>query len=255
MNTILCIYLQDLRLLRRDPTPFAVLFVIPALALLLFTPALGATLREQGYPAASGIELALPGMAVMFDSLGAAFLGFAIFREHQWQSWERILASGVPLKWLLIGKILLPITLVFSQQLLLLALVIIFYNTPVPDSLLVYLINALAFSINIAALGLAIAAFARSLQQMNAVVHVISIVFAASSGAFIAISDMPTMLASFTQITPSYWFVKTQIRVLLEPQTLFHYLPAIGVLLVQSLLFLMIGLWRFRGEERKYNWA
>ena len=65
MHGLKTIIRNELLLLRRDPTPFAILFVMPALAMMLFTPALGAVLREQGYSDASGVELAMPGMAVI----------------------------------------------------------------------------------------------------------------------------------------------------------------------------------------------
>ena len=165
------------------------------------------------------------------------------------------MVSGVPLGLLLMGKILLPIMLVFSQQVLLLLLAVIFYDAAIPHSIAAYLSNAMAFAINIATLGLAVAAFVRSLPQMNAIIHVASIILAASSGAFIPLASASTSITLLAQLTPSYWLVSAQTQVLLEQQSWLGCLPALLVLLLQALLLLLIAMRRFNAGEKKYNWA
>ena len=162
LTALLTIVTQELRLLRRDPTPFIILFIMPVLSLVLFTPALGAIIREQGHTQATGIELALPAMTVMFGSLGAAFLGFSIFREHQWHSWPRLLVSPSPILAIVLGKMLVPILLVTGQQLILLLVAVSFYHSPIPP-LLHYSLNALAFALTVTTLGLLISAYCLSL--------------------------------------------------------------------------------------------
>ncbi|BFM15931.1 ABC transporter permease [Maricurvus nonylphenolicus] len=255
ISTFNSIVTQELRILRRDPAPFTVLFVMPALALLLFTPALGAVLREQGHASASGVELALPGMAVMFGSLGAAFLGFAIFREHQWQSWQRLLASPAPITSILLAKMVVPLLLVFGQQLVLLVLAVSVYDITLPSALGSYAITAFSFALNTTALGLLAAACCHSLQQMNAIIHISALLLAATCGAFIPLAQMPEWIQVLSVVTPSYWMVSVQTPVLLNAGELQQVLAANGLLVLQSIVFLALAGLRFRAGERKYNWA
>lgn len=253
LSTFLTIVAQEFRLLRRDPTPFTILFIMPALSLVLFTPALGAVMREQGYANASGIELALPGMTVMFGSLGAAFLGFAIFREHQWHSWSRLLVSPSPILAILLGKMLVPIVLVTGQQLLLLALAVAVYDSSTP-ALLHYSLNALAFALTITALGLLTAASCRSLQQVNAIIHTLSLLLAASCGAFIPLETLPSWAQIAALITPGYWIVESQTSLLLTTNEQSNWTGFL-CLIAQAGILLTLAAMRFKTDEQKYNWA
>lgn len=255
LATVCTILFQELRILRRDPTPFTVLFIMPALSLILFTPALGAMLREQGHSGVSGIELALPGMTVMFGSLGAAFLGFAIFREHQWQTWPRLLSGPTSVLSILFGKMLVPTFLVLGQQLMLLLLAMLAYDVTVPEAWGLYLANALGFAINVSSLGLLAAAFCHSLQQMNAIIHLAAILLAASCGAFIPLEQMPAWAQFISTLTPSHWIVNSQLAVLLAGDAQTTSIKTLAVLLSQALTFCLLASLRFQANERKYNWT
>lgn len=220
---------------------------------MLFTPALGAVIREQGHTQATGIELALPAMTVMFGSMGAAFLGFSIFREHQWHSWSRLLVSPSPIFAIVLGKMLIPIMLVTGQQRVLLLIAVSFYNSHVPP-LLHYSVNALAFALTVTALGLLISAYCKSLQQVNAIIHVLALLLAASCGAFIPIETLPSWLQAIAVMTPGYWIVASQTALLLTAETQSSWF-GILYLTIQSCIFLLLASFRFKTDEQKYNWA
>ena len=149
-------------------------------------------------------------MAVMFGSLGAAFLGFAVFREHQWQTWQRLLASPAPLWAILTGKILVPVLLVLGQQMTLLLLAVLGYDVPWPSSILAYAVNAFGYAACVCALGLLGATLCQSLQQLNAIIHVGALLLAASCGAFIPLAQMPGWLQPVAGMTPGFWLVDAQ---------------------------------------------
>ena len=247
VTTAFYVFRNELNILRTDISPFIILFIMPGLALLLLTPALGAIAREQGNNLAStGIELSVPAMSVMFGSLGAAFLCFAIVREYEWQSWPRLLVSPVNSVGLLLGKLLLPSFLVFAQQLLLLFLALGLWGGSDTVQFTAYLYFSILFALNISAFGLAIAASFASMQKMNALIHVGALIFAASSGAFIPLTQLPHGLAEFAYLTPSYWLVQHQSAAIAGELSVNQALQCSAVLILQSVLLLVYTVSRLR---------
>ena len=102
----------ELRLLRHDPVPAAVLVGMPLVLMTLLSDAMEATLATEGYPDAPGSAQTVPGMACVFASFAIAVVGFAIFREHGWRTWPRLRAAGLSGRALLAGKLAVPALLV-----------------------------------------------------------------------------------------------------------------------------------------------
>lgn len=250
-TSLSALLLNEFRLLRRDTSSPTILFILPALALFLCTPSLAAILRERGYEDAIGIELSLPAMSVMFGSLGAAFLGFAIFREHQWHTWQRLAVSPAKTWEILIAKLFIPLSLVFFQQIFLLVLCIVIYDFSLPTQWIFYGINSLLFAFCVVGIGLLATSFCRSHQKMNAILHILALTLTALSGAFIPLEGMPETIQFLAKLTPSYWFVESQTDILLEiNQT--NLLTSSIVLFFQGCLFLTLASMRFEAKETKY---
>jgi len=243
--------INEFRLLKRDTTSPTILFILPALALLLCTPSLAAILREQGYEHAIGIELSLPAMGVMFGSLGAAFLGFAVFREHQWYTWQRLTTSPAKTWEVLIAKMSIPLSLVFFQQIFLLILCIMVYDFVMPTKWFLYSINAFLFAFCVIGIGLLATSFCKSHQKMNAILHILALILTALSGAFIPLEKMPEIIQLLAKITPSYWFVESQKDVLLDTNQTNVFISS-AVLFLQGCLFLVLASMKFEAKETKY---
>ena len=86
---------NELRLLRHDPVPAAVLVGMPIVLMTLLSDAMQSTLAVEGYDDAPGSLQTVPGMACVFASFAIAIVGFAIFREHGWRTWPRLRAAGL----------------------------------------------------------------------------------------------------------------------------------------------------------------
>lgn len=96
---------HDLRILRRDPA-FLVIFTIVPLAFMAFNKdsfaaALSVEFAGRGF---NGSEQIVPGAAVLFSGFLVGNLGFSVFREHGWGTWDRLRASQLSTPELLVTK-------------------------------------------------------------------------------------------------------------------------------------------------------
>ena len=108
---------NDLRILRSDPA-FVLIFTIMPLAFMAFTKgAFGASLAVQ-YPGRglTGAEQVVPGAAVMFSGFMVGNLGFGIFREHSWATWDRLRASQLGTAEIMIAKGVTPMLVLILQM-------------------------------------------------------------------------------------------------------------------------------------------
>ena len=116
LGRVVALSRHDLRLLRRDPV-FLLVFTLMPLAFMAFTKdAFGAAL-EQANPGAdlNGAEQVVPGAAVVFSGFLVGNLGFGVFREHGWNTWDRLRASTLSTPELLVGKATAPILSLLLQ--------------------------------------------------------------------------------------------------------------------------------------------
>ena len=211
---------------------------MPSLALILLTPALGAIAREYGQSHLSGSVLSIPAMTVMFGSLGAAFVSFSIVRERDWACWSRLLTSAHSTVGIIGGKLLPPICLVVIQQILLVSIGAAVYGGLGNIHMGAYILGAVLFAMTITAFGLVVAAIFSSLQKMNAVIHIGALLFASTSGAFIPIESLPAYVKYLLYLSPGYWLVMYQKNALLGTLTWPIGLTSLGVLSLQTLIFL-----------------
>ena len=102
--------------------------------------------------------------------------------------------------------------------------------------MLAYLVNALGYALCVCALGLLGATLCRSLQQLNAIIHIGALLLAATCGAFIPVSQMPAWIQQVAEFTPSFWLVDVQKQVLLASASWVECVP-------QQLALFGLGLW------------
>ena len=94
MNAVVAVMKQQLRIIRRDPWFLFIMFFMPLVVMPLFKRTMGLSLQASGYDAASGAEQVVPGQVVMFGFFVGGSAGFCLFREHGWQTWDRLRASA-----------------------------------------------------------------------------------------------------------------------------------------------------------------
>jgi len=202
----------------------------------------------------SGVQIGVPGFAVLFIFLTAQITARSIYDEKRTGTFRRLLASPLG-KWpMLVGKLIpnfvvvvLQVVFLFAAGIFLLPLMgldALRLGNDIPALVLLVLSVALCCT----TLGILIAAIARTEAQIGGVAALVLWVLAFLGGAFIPLFLINESMATLGQVTPHYWAVTGFYDLLTRGQGLAAILDSIGVLLGFSAVFFVIGAWRFEFE-------
>lgn len=249
---------NDARLLRRDPLPYLLMTVMPLLLMEFLKPAYRLMFEATGARHANGSEQVVPGMAITFGSLLVANMGFGYFREHGWDTWDRLQVSGARAADLLFGKLAVPWLVLLLQQAVLFGLGVAVLGLRVrgPARALALALTILALTLFLSALAAALVSITRTVMRFNTVASLLAFVLAGIGGALAPIGVLPGWAQAAAKVTPTYWVMKAFRLVLLDSAG-----PGTGVfgsLLVVMAFTVALGLAamiRFRAGEAKVAWA
>jgi len=247
---------HELRVVRTDPFPVVVLIGMPLVVTIFITPAYDRAFAQL-IPG-SGIDGAVqsvPGMSVTFAFFVVAFVGFALFREHGWGTWQRLRAAPISPLALLVGKVLVPFVIILIQHLVLFGFGIAFLHLPIRGPVLAGALVAVSFGLCLVMLGMALSAFSGTVQQLNSVVNLSAVISAGLGGALTPLQTLPGWARDIAPITPTYWALRGYRAVILSAHGAGAALESTAVLGGFTLLFTILFLFRFRFEERKISWA
>jgi ABC-2 type transport system permease protein len=251
----LAIARHDLRLLRRDPFPVIVLIGMPLVLMAFMRPAFRAALVDAGYTGVNGAEQVVPGTTVMFAFFLVGNVGFAFFREHGWQTWERLRASEARPLEVMAGKAAVPLFTAAIQLAVLFGLGALIFGLDVRGSVLGLVLVAAALAVCLVALGYALTALCRTIMQVNALSNLGALLFAGLGGALTPLSTLPGWARSVAPAVPSYWAMRGFRSVILDGGGVGTVLLPCAVLLAFAAGFGLVAARRFSFAETKTSWA
>lgn len=249
MNSLgrsLAIARNDLALLRREPLFAIVLVVMPVIIIVFGKSAYAAVLHGDGYEDANGAEQVVPGMALMFVFFMVTFAGLAFFREHMWNTWDRLRTLPVRNYELMLGKVAPSFLIICTQQAIVFTLGCLLFGLSIRGSVLALICVDLAFSIWLTAFILATVTICRTFQQVLAVSNLGAILIAGLGGALAPVSDLPDWVAPLSRVTPIYWAMSGFDSVLLDGRGMEAVLVPIAVLVGFAGLLVVFVICRFR---------
>ena len=199
----------------------------------------------------TGVQLGVPGFAVLFIFLTAQVTARSIYDEKKTGTFRRLLASPLG-KWrMLVGKlipnfivVLLQVAFLFAAGVFLLPLIgmdALHLGNDIPALVLLVLAIALCCT----TLGILIAAIARTEAQIGGIAALVLWVLAFLGGCFIPLFLINESMATIGQVTPHYWAVTGFYDLLTRGQGLAAVLDSIAVLLGFAAVFFVVGAWRF----------
>lgn len=210
--------------------------------------------QEREEDSLSFVELAVPSMTVLFVFLTAQTTAQSVYDEKKVGSFRRLLAAPISRSSLMSGK-MLPnfLTVILQTIVIFFAGIVIFPllgwdqltlgNDPLALLLLV-LLTALCST----ALGALISAIAKTEAQIGGVSTVILWVMAFLGGAIVPFFLLNDTLASLGRVTPQYWAITGFYDLMVRGQGLSDVTDSLLALMLFSLLFLGIAIWRFDFE-------
>lgn len=110
------------------------------------------------------------------------------------------------------------------------------------------IILVLAFGLAAVSFGILLGALARTRSQASGLTTLSAMLMAALGGAWWPLEITPPAYQQVVQILPTTWAMKGFTAVIVRGQSAVEILPVAGILLLFALVFLAIGLWRFRYE-------
>ncbi|PWV57264.1 MULTISPECIES: ABC transporter permease [Nocardiopsis] len=244
MTNALSVLRHDLIWLRRDPVPFVTLLLTPCL-LMSFTAPLYAVVTSQfGYDDASGADLSVPGMALMFSFFMGGVIKESIFREFELHTWKRVRVSGLSARDLLCGKVLLGGTLVLMQSSVLFLVGWLLLGLNVRGSVAALVVLLVAVAACVVSFSLALCALARSRSQAFAYDRVVTLLWTVVGGALVPIDLMPSWVRALATVTPVYWAISGLREVIVGGGDLRQVVAPVACLLAFSSVFAVIAFWR-----------
>ena len=256
LNRIRAVAEHDLRILRNDPAFLIIFTVMPLLFMAFNRQAMGAALTvTDGNGTINGAEFIVPGATVLFSGFLVGNIGFGVFREHGWGTWERLRSSSLSSTEIIVGKSLVPLLSVAIQLVVLLGGGALLLDMGLQGSLIAYVLVAAALGIMQVALGFMLLSICRSVIQLNAVTNAGAMLLGGLGGAVAPVELLPGWAQSVAPAMPTYWAMRGFRAVTMAPGGLADVALPIAVLLAFALVFVVIAVKRFQVEATKVSWA
>lgn len=196
--------------------------------------------------------LMFPGITVMFVFFTVGMSGSSLLTERETGALRRLLAAPIPRGAIVAGKMLAYMLLVCLQVAVLFGVANILFDMPLGKSPVALVLLTLVLALVATALGMLVAALAKTPKQADDTGTVLGFVLAGIGGC-IAMSPTPLTRAGgfmgvLAKLTPHAHALEGYYSLMAENATFVQILPEIGILLAMGVAFFLIAVWRFRFE-------
>lgn len=210
--------------------------------------------KEEAVTSGSGVTYnayahSFAGMGVQFILFAAIELGVGILLERQRGLWKRLRAAPLSRFTLLTGKALGGTVTGLFALTTTFAFAIFFLGVRIQGSATAFLLLCLAVSLMSAAFGLMIAALGRTPAAARGLSVLAVLLLTMLGGGWVPAFLFPAWMQKLTLAIPTRWAVDGLDGVTWRGFSLAETLPAVGVLLLFTLAFGLIALWKFRWED------
>jgi ABC-2 type transport system permease protein len=245
------LFRMNVRLLLSDPAPLVITTAMPIVMMAFLRGTGAAVLRQQGYVGATGAEVVVPGMAVLFAFFGVGFIGMAFFSEHHWGTWDRLRASAARPIEVVLGKIVPGALLEALQLVVLFAAGALLFGFRVRGSLVGIAVMIVVATVFLVAMSMLFTAVFTTMNQLNAVVNMAAMVLGGLGGALAPMEALPGWARAVAPLSPAYWMLEGFRRVVLEPVGWTATLGPAAVTLLFAAGVGAVAAWRFRITDEK----
>lgn len=246
---------HDYWLQLRDPSPLIIRTLMPLLLMGFTQPLFRTALRADHVTQATGAEQAVPGMAVMFTFFLVNLVGFGVFREHGWKTWERLRASRARPAEIVVGRIIVPLGMSTLQLTVVFVVGGLLYGLRVRGSWPALVAVGAALALCVVLFGMALVSLCRTVAQLAVFSNLAALFFAGLGGALTPLSSLPSWASPLAPAVPSYWAMRGFTTVVLEGGGLGAVLLPVAVLVGFSAFFAVLTLLFFRFDHQKVSWS
>jgi ABC-2 type transport system permease protein len=244
---------NELRLMTADIAPL-VAVVLGPLALVGFSASVYERTSSMGH-GHSGASFALPGQTVLFALLLVTFGGFSFYREHGWNTWNRLRISSASTPLIVIGKLTPWLVVAVIQGVLLAIVGWLVLGFDINGDAAAYVIALVFLAAVIVAAIFAAYAWLPTVYHLNALGNLGAIVLGGIGGAFAAVSSLPGWVQLLAKATPSYWAITALRDVSIDGAGVGDVVPNILALAAIAAATTLAGLARFRASAPRRSFA
>ncbi|MFC7308251.1 ABC transporter permease [Streptomyces monticola] len=255
LGRIAALIRQDGRLMLRDPAPLVVRTVMPLLIMGFMQPLFRTALRADDVQGANGSEQAVPGMAVMFLFFLVTVVGFAMFREHGWNTWDRLRAGPSRPFELVAGRIVVPLAVAVLQLAVVFGAGGLLFGLRVRGSYLALVAVGVPLALCVVMFGMALVSLCRTVSQFAVYANLAALLFAGLGGSLTPQSALPDWARALAPGVPSYWAMRGFNTIVIDGGGVAAVLLPIGVLCAFTAALTAVTLLFFRIDHRKISWS
>jgi ABC-2 type transport system permease protein len=209
------------------------------------------TLGEDILERLSPTQVAVSGMTVLFVFLTAQVTASSIYYEKKVGTFRRLLAAPIRRSTILSGKVLPNFIIVLLQVIVIFGVAVFLFpliglsGLDLGNYIPALVLLVVAMAICSTALGVLIAAVAKTEAQIGGISQAVLWVLALLGGAIVPTVLFSESLATIGQFTPQYWAVTGFYDLLIRGKGIDEVILNIGILLVFAVIFFAVGVWRF----------
>jgi ABC-2 type transport system permease protein len=189
----------------------------------------------------------VPNFAVMFSFFLIGVVGATLLKEKEEGSFRRLIAAPMPRSAIIAGKMLAYILVVILQVFVLFTVANVAFNMPLGDSVAGLFLLSLALAMSSSALGMLLAAWAKTSSQADSMGTIIGFILAGIGGCIVSFPD-ESFMAKLSLLTPHGHAVRGFYSLLNYGEGVIDILPRIGAVAGFAVLFFLAAMWRFRFE-------
>ncbi|MCB9420221.1 MAG: ABC transporter permease [Ardenticatenaceae bacterium] len=189
----------------------------------------------------------VPNFTVMFSFFLIGVIAATLLREKEEGSFRRLIAAPLPHGTIIAGKMLAYMLVVVLQVVILFGVASFAFGMPLGDSPLGLLLLTIALAMSATALGLLLAAWAKTSSQADSLGTIIGFVLAGLGGCIVSFSD-GSFMEVVSKFTPHGHALAGFYGLLNGGFGVVDVLPQVGWLVGFTAVFFIIAMWRFRFE-------
>jgi ABC-2 type transport system permease protein len=190
---------HNARLLLREPGP-ALSRILSPLALIAVLQPL---YREMHLDGDRAVIMAL----VLFSTLGLSVVANALLSERVWHTLDRLRATALRPRDLVLGKCAAPLAVLVLQQLVVFGAGAAVFGLR-PRSPLLLATMGVVWAVTVLCLGAALASVTSTPSAVSAITDAVSFACTAFSGALLPLSAMADWARAIAPVLPGFWVVR-----------------------------------------------